>query len=190
MKKIWSVVVCGVSLCLSAMPALSAPVASSPAPAIIEVGFSPEGSAQRIVLDTIASAQKTLLLAAYSFTDPDVVRDLVVAKRRGVDVYVLVDEKANVSRGVTPTKSMHALNTLVSAGIAVRTIGAYPIHHDKYIVVDGKTVQTGSYNYSAAARNRNSENVLLIRNSPELATRYYEHFVNRWERGVPYKTNY
>ena len=178
------------ALCALMPSVLAAPVASAQQPMTIEVGFSPEGSAKAAVLQTIASAKKTLLLAAYSFTDPDVVRDLVVAKRRGVDVYVLVDEKANVTQGSRPSKSMHGLNTLVSAGIPVATISVYAIHHDKYIVVDGVTVETGSYNYSAAAKERNSENVIVIKNNPELALAYQQHFVSRWKQGVPYKPNY
>lgn len=47
------------------------------------------------------------------------------------------------------------------------------IHHNKVVVVDGSTVITGSFNFSASAE-RNAENVLVIRGVPDLAARYLE----------------
>ena len=50
----------------------------------IEVGFSPEGSAQKLVLRTIDAATSSIRVAAYVFTSPDVTRALIAAKQRGV----------------------------------------------------------------------------------------------------------
>lgn len=47
----------------------------------IEVGFSPEGSAQKLVLRTIDAATSSIRVAAYVFTSPDVTRALVAAKQ-------------------------------------------------------------------------------------------------------------
>ncbi|ECJ4170922.1 phospholipase D family protein, partial [Salmonella enterica subsp. enterica serovar Typhimurium] len=52
----------------------------------VKVGFSPEGSASALVLDTINSAESSIRMMAYSFTDPDVMHALAKAKKRGVDV--------------------------------------------------------------------------------------------------------
>jgi len=153
----------------------------------VEVDFSPEGSAQRLVLQTIHEAHRSIRLAGYSFTSPEVVRGLIDAKHRGVDVAIVVDAKANLSEG---GKGAHALSALVTAGIPVRTISVYPIHHDKYIVTDGANVETGSFNYSQAAANRNSENVLVIRNNPDLAARYLAQWESRWKQGQDFKAPY
>ncbi len=153
----------------------------------IEVGFSPEGSAERLVEKTIDSAQRSIRLAAYSFTSPEVVRGLINAKRRGVDVAVVADAKANISEG---GKGAHALSALVAAGIPVRVVSVYPIHHDKFVVTDGANVQTGSFNYSRAAADRNSENALLIRNNPDLAARYLAHWQDRWAKGQDFNPRY
>jgi len=64
-----------------------------------------------------------------------------------------------------------------------RADGRYAIHHDKYIVSDGRTVQTGSFNYSTAAAKANSENVIVVRDNPELAARYTRHWESRWGQG-------
>lgn len=153
----------------------------------IEVGFSPEGSAERLVEKTIDTAQRSIRLAAYSFTSPEVVRGLINAKRRGVDVAVVADAKANISEG---GKGAHALSALVTAGIPVRVVSVYSIHHDKFVVTDGANVQTGSFNYSRAAAERNSENALLIRNNPDLAARYLAHWQDRWSKGQDFSPRY
>ncbi|MFX4396927.1 hypothetical protein ABTA35_20190, partial [Acinetobacter baumannii] len=44
-----------------------------PPEAIVEVGFSPEGSAEALVLKTIDSARKQIRMMAYAFTSPKVV---------------------------------------------------------------------------------------------------------------------
>ena len=169
-----------------------AAVSAAPAPAgqaTIEVGFSPEGSAEALVVKTINSAKQSIRLAAYSFTSPEVVRALMAAKHRGVDVAVVVDRKNNISEDRSG-KARAALNLLVNAGIPTRTISVYPIHHDKFIVIDGLHIETGSFNYSQAAAQRNSENALVMWNSPAIAAKYLAHWQSRWERGVPYTSSY
>ncbi|MGU7843927.1 phospholipase D family nuclease [Burkholderia sp. AW33-5] len=154
-----------------------------------EVGFSPEGSATRLVADVLDRARSRVRLAAYTFTSPDVVRRLIAAKRRGVDVAVIADAKENTGgRGARAGQA--ALNLLVEAGIPVWTVSAYAIHHDKYIVADGKTVETGSYNYSTAAARRNSENAVVIANCPSVADAYEAHWQSRWAQGESYRASY
>jgi len=104
---------------------------------------------------------------------------LLAAKKRGVDVRIVVDEKGNKSKA-----SLAALNLVVNAGIPTRTISTYAIHHDKYIVSDERHVQNGSFNYSQAAAKSNSENVIVIWNNPELAASFLKHWESRYRQGV------
>jgi phosphatidylserine/phosphatidylglycerophosphate/cardiolipin synthase-like enzyme len=154
-----------------------------------EAGFSPEGSASRLVDHVIDSAQHSIRLAAYSFTSADVVRRLINAKQRGVDVAVIVDEKNNLVEDRSG-RARAALNLLVNAGIPTRTINVYPIHHDKYMVIDGKNVETGSFNYSAAAATRNSENALVLWDCPLMAEPYLNHWQSRWPQAADFHSNY
>lgn len=165
--------------------AIQSHIDTAPASARIESGFSPEGSAERLILKVINTSQKSIRLAAYSFTSPKVVRALADARKRGVDVRVVVDEK-----GTSSKSGIAALNLLVNAGIAVRTNAKYAIHHDKYIVSDGLHVQTGSYNYSQAASASNSENVMVVWHNTELAVSYLRHWQIRFDEGAQYRRNY
>ncbi|VVE85394.1 phospholipase D family nuclease [Pandoraea sputorum] len=164
-------------------PPASAPTAE--AARVAEVAFSPEAGGEALVLKVIDSAKTSIRLAGYLFTSPPVVRALLDAKQRGVDVAVAVDDK-----GTRSTAARQALNLLVNAGIPTRTVSVYAVHHDKYIVIDGLHVETGSFNYTVGAAKRNSENVLVLWNYPTLAAQYLAHWQSRWEQGQPYQPSY
>ncbi|MDB5827974.1 MAG: Phospholipase D/Transphosphatidylase [Variovorax sp.] len=151
----------------------------------IEVAFSPEAGAEALVLKVIGSAHQSLRLAGYSFTSPNVVRALIDARKRGVDVKVLVDDRGNRGKA-----SIAAMNLVAGAGIPLKVISIYAIHHDKYIVVDARHTQTGSFNYSQAAARSNSENALVVWNNPKLAADFTAHWDGRWAQGVLVEMSY
>lgn len=153
----------------------------------VQAGFSPEGSALQLVLNTIVTAQQSIRLMGYSFTSPEVTRALIQAKQRGIDVRVVLDWKANSAKG---SAGVAAMNLLANAGIPVRTVSQFKIMHDKVIITDGRNVETGSFNYSRAAANSNSENVLVIRDYPALAETYLKHWQSRWEMGRDWSGSY
>lgn len=161
----------------------------APTGAVVEVAFSPDGESEALVLKVINSAKSSIRLAAYSFTLPSVTRALVSAKQRGVDVAVIVDYRNNITDDRSG-KARQALNLLVNAGIPTRTISAFAIHHSKFLVSDGLSIQTGSLNYSQAAIKSNSENVLVIWNNPKLAAQYLKHWQNRYELGQDFHSSY
>ena len=82
------------------------------------------------------------------------------------------------------------MNLLVNAGIPTRTIHVYPIFHEKFIVVDDKTVEAGSFNYTAAASFRNIEDVLVIWDDSALAAIYLAHWQDRFDQGDDYASAY
>lgn len=66
----------------------------------VKVGFSPEGSASALVLDTINSAESSIRMMAYSFTDPDVMHALAKAKNAELTSVLLL-----MTREYEPGKS-------------------------------------------------------------------------------------
>lgn len=157
-----------------------------PATGEIEYAFSPRQGAERLVLKVIAAAHSELRMLAYSFTSAPVTAALLAARKRGVDVRVLVDHRNNLVQDRSG-KARAALGVLSLAGVQVRTISAYAIHHDKVIVADRSATQTGSFNFSAAAANSNSENVIVLWNNPAVAQGYLRHWQHNWRRGVDWK---
>ncbi|MEH5403182.1 phospholipase D family protein [Escherichia coli] len=150
----------------------------------IQAGFSPEGSAQQLIMRTISDAGQEIRLMGYTFTSPDIAHALVDARKRGVDVRVVLDAESNNKY------SRAAINTLVLAGIPVRTVSSYKILHDKVIITDRTNVETGSFNFSRAASRVNSENAIVIRNAPDIAKAYLKHWQSRWEQGKAWTLPY
>ncbi|CAN7780746.1 phospholipase D family protein [Cupriavidus necator] len=160
-----------------------------PATGTVEVAFSPNEGTQALVVRVIDSAKSEIRMLTYSFTSAPITAALLRAKKRGVDIAMVVDYKNNISEDRSG-KARAALGAVTNAGIKVRTINVYPIHHDKSICVDGTTVETGSFNYSDAAAHKNSENVLVMWNNPKLAAVYLKHWERNWGQGNPYQPAY
>jgi len=145
-----------------------------PAGAGYEVGFSPGGGAQAEVLKVINSAQHSLKMAAYELTSRPIGSALIEARIRGVNVQIILDAKAS--------KSKYSLGKkLIAAGLSVRKDSRYSIFHHKFIVVDDRTVETGSFNYTHAADHSNAENALVLWNVPQLARQFLQEWQRAWD---------
>lgn len=55
--------------------------------------------------------------------------------------------------------------------------------HNKYIIIDKKTVETGSFNYTDNAERRNAKNVIVIKNNVTLAKRFMKDWEKLWNAG-------
>lgn len=148
-----------------------------------DVGFSPEGTGLQQVLTVINGAKKSIHVAAYSFTSKPIAQALLQASKRGVDVKVIADQKSNSGK-------YSATTYLANNKIQVKLDGNYPIFHHKFMVVDGNTLETGSFNYSAAAANKNAENVLVLHSIPSLAQTYDAEWNKLWNEAQPLAPNY
>lgn len=148
--------------------------------------FTPGGDCIDVIVAQVGAARQQVLVQAYSFTSSAVVRALIDAKRRGVDVRAILD-KSNVCRDEDhcTKKSAIAADSLVLARVPVLVDFQHPIAHNKIIVIDGVTGLTGSYNFSAQAE-RNAENLLVI-NDAALARRYAANWQAHAGHSEPYR---
>jgi phosphatidylserine/phosphatidylglycerophosphate/cardiolipin synthase-like enzyme len=157
----------------------SAPCFGNPPP---EVAFSPDHGATELVVRTIESARATVRVAAYSFTSKPIAEALLDDEKRGIDVKVVVD-KSNATARYT------AATFLANQGVPVRIDYKYAIMHDKFIVVDGETVETGSFNFTSAAQFHNAENVIVL-HDPAVAQRYGQEWERLWDESEEWKAPY
>jgi phosphatidylserine/phosphatidylglycerophosphate/cardiolipin synthase-like enzyme len=74
---------------------------------------------------------------------------------------------------------LHPAGAPVPSGVLVRVDYRYAIMHDKLVVVDGATVESGSFNFTASAETRNAENVLVL-HDPTAAQEYGQG----WDQSV------
>ncbi len=63
------------------------------------------------------------------------------------------------------------------------------IAHNKVIIIDGKIVETGSFNFTYSAQHRNAENVLVIADQ-QLAQAYARNWQIRQSHSVKMSSNH
>ncbi len=151
----------------------------------IRLCFTPGEDCTGLIVAEVGSAKREVLVQAYSFTSPEIVKALAGAKRRGVDVRVILD-KSNACEdgGGCEKKGAIAADTLRIVKVPVRIDSAHAIAHNKVMVLDGQRVLTGSFNFTKAAQERNAENLLVIAD-PALAQRYSEKWRQHAEHSDP-----
>jgi phosphatidylserine/phosphatidylglycerophosphate/cardiolipin synthase-like enzyme len=156
-------------LILAAAPATTQPTTAPATQALIEAHFSPEEKIAPTIVKLIDSAQHSIDVAAFEFSHPDIAAALIRANDRGVQIGFVMDYRES-------RLSTCRAKELIDAGIDVLTRHQRGVQHNKYMIIDEQIVMTGSYNYSPSADERNSENLLVIRDSPEIAAEFVKDF--------------
>ena len=133
----------------------------------VQVFFSPDGNCDEHVIQAINSANNSIDIAMYSFTLDEIGEAVVKAKQRGVRVRVVV-EKQQVSKYSEYWR-------MIENNVSVFNDTNSGFMHDKFAVIDGKIVLTGSYNWTKHATYSNNENLIII-NSKEVASEYEQEF--------------
>ncbi|RQO68271.1 endonuclease [Aquitalea sp. FJL05] len=172
MKPLRNYLLASLLAALLACPATQA--ATRPVISQSEVAFAPDPAALQLVLKAIQSARRSIHVAAYVFTSKPVAQALLAAQHAGIEVAVVADRKENSGR-------YSATRFLADQQLPVRLNARYAIFHHKFMIIDAMHVQTGSFNYSAAAAGKNAENVLVVWNAPELAARYEQQWQRLWQ---------
>ena len=136
---------------------------------LIVTHFSPKGGCTNAIVNELATARSEILVQAYSFTCPDIAKALIAATGRRVTVTVLLDRS-------NEAESYSALGDLAKHGVRVFIDSCHAIAHNKVMVIDSRTVITGSFNFTRQAEHQNAENLLILRNYRELAILYRANF--------------
>lgn len=138
-----------------------------------DVCFTPNPKCLSLIVKQIETAKTSILVQAYSFTDPLIGQALVNAKQRGVSVKILLDKSNKKGK-------YSQISFMKKAQIPTLIDPCSGIAHNKVMIIDAQTVITGSYNFSHNAYARNAENVLVIYNE-EIAKKYAHNWKTRWE---------
>jgi len=129
-----------------------------------------------LLLDLINRANRSIHVMIYSFTLDDLADALIAAHSRGIEVKVLVEKDNAYIRG-------SEIEKLIESDVEVALDSNPYLMHHKVMIIDGKIVVTGSYNWSWSAENRNDENIIVIINE-EIATKYEEEFNRLWSEAA------
>ncbi len=146
----------------------------------IRTCFTPGGSCESLIVDEIQDAKSSIRLQVYSFTSKPITQSLLEAHKRGVKIEILCDRSQQKEK-------YSKIHDLESSGIATYIDRVDGLAHNKTIIVDDKTVITGSYNFTYSAQNRNSENLLIIK-SDDISKAYLKNWQKRMEGATPIKS--
>lgn len=141
-----------------------------------QVCFTPGQSCLLLIQKALREAKREIHVQAYGFSQTKIVQELINATHRGVKVVVLLDKSQKTARY---SQARYLTGTLIKVFFDEKPA----IAHNKIIIVDGKTVITGSYNFTQAAEKKNAENLLVITSS-KLAALYEENFQKRLKLSV------
>jgi phosphatidylserine/phosphatidylglycerophosphate/cardiolipin synthase-like enzyme len=145
----------------------------------IKVYFSPKGGCTEAVVDALSRARSTVLAQAYSFTSAPIAKALTDAYRRGVKIQVILD-KSN------QTDKYSAATFTQNYGIPTFIDDRHAIAHNKIMVIDGRTILTGSFNFTKQAEENNAENLLVI-DDAALAAKYTANWKAHLAHSKPYR---
>jgi phosphatidylserine/phosphatidylglycerophosphate/cardiolipin synthase-like enzyme len=143
------------------------------------VYFSPHGGATDAMVREVNAATQQILVQAYTFTSAPIAKALVEAHQRGLKILVVLD-KSN------ETEKYSAATFLLNAGIQTLIDDQHAIAHNQVMVIDSATVITGSFNFTKAAEEKNAENVLVMKDAPELVTAYEANIQAHAAHAHPY----
>jgi len=135
--------------------------------------YNEGGGIDDLLITDINNAENEILVAIYSLTN-DRIRDAIInAYKRGLRVLIYTDEKELFKDDMKIIKE---------TGIQVLSDeDTHALMHDKFTIIDQKTVWSGSCNYTYYAFYRNNENLVKIRSS-KIAKVYRDEFFELWNR--------
>jgi phosphatidylserine/phosphatidylglycerophosphate/cardiolipin synthase-like enzyme len=137
--------------------------------------FSPDGIGMPLVLYGIYSARQSIHMLAYVLTYRPLLEALAQKARDGVAVTVVVDYNENIAND-RDGYIRRGLAYLAGSGATVCAIDRFKLLHDKSMVLDARSVQTGSINYTAAGARSNSEDAVIEWNDLGSAASFEQHF--------------
>jgi phosphatidylserine/phosphatidylglycerophosphate/cardiolipin synthase-like enzyme len=159
-----------------------------------DVVFSPKPSIAEShlarIADLIMSAQDTIDIAIYSYSNAQIAAALKDRAAHGVEIRFIFDT-ASEDRKVVDDAARAATSSgrIEADGIDVRWVNQ-TMHH-KLLIVDGPrddkdradtaTVVMGSANWSASAATSFDENTIIINGNAEVAAAYQHEFDRLWK---------
>lgn len=135
----------------------------------VETYFSPDDGVSQHLVKLIESADQSIYFLAYSYTSDDLAQAMIARHKAGVEVRGVMDESQYKSNTGT------AYDLLRQEGIEVRLDSIPGLLHHKVIIIDGKAVAFGSYNFSRNAEKINDENIVIVFN-PAIAQKFVTEF--------------
>ena len=144
----------------------------------ITVLFSPEDDCIGAIVEELNAATRSIHVRAYVLTSDAIGDALVAAKQRGLEVRVISERKL-------PRRDGGVLERLVRSKVAVRVDALPSDAHNEIIIIDRSAVITGSVRSSGLGLARSTDNLLIIKDYPEVARRFNQNWARHLKPSLP-----
>ena len=158
----------GSAFALESLPGVDGQI-SSP-----EILYSPEDHPADRLVALYGAAQKSIYLAIYGLTYPPIIKALIAAHKRGVDVRVITDRQKLDDR-----HQRVGLETLRLAGIPIKVNTHDGLMHIKQAIIDERFNTSGSLNQTTSAARYNDERLDIL-HDPVSTRRAHDKFLKMW----------
>ncbi|HLF74663.1 MAG TPA: phospholipase D-like domain-containing protein [Anaerolineales bacterium] len=149
----------------------------------VDVLFSPDDFVVSRLTQLLGGAEKSIHFLAYAFASTELGSIIREKAAQGVAVTGIL-EADPVSRDQPIANQVEEWNLFQQAGLDVRLDGKPEVMNHKIIIIDGRIVVVGSYDFTYRAENENDENVLIIHNEA-IAQKFIEEFERIRSRSQP-----
>ncbi|WPX97800.1 phospholipase D-like domain-containing protein [Candidatus Fokinia crypta] len=140
--------------------------------ALKNVCFSPSNCCENNVIELTNKTLHSIDIAVYSLTNMRIYDALIDAKKRGVKIRIISDKLQSGGK-------FSLIPVLKSMGFNVRVNKKVKIEHNKFSIFDKSIMLTGSYNWTKAATDGNSENCIVDKRK-RIISRYTKRFEELW----------
>jgi phosphatidylserine/phosphatidylglycerophosphate/cardiolipin synthase-like enzyme len=134
--------------------------------------FTQKGDCTDTIVKAIRRARSEILVQAHSFTCAAIADALADARRRGVLVTILLD------RG-SEKQTYSELKDLSQKGLLPFVSNQHQRLHDQVLVIDRRTVITGSFPFTAQEGKDNAANIVVLNKQDELAAEFRRNFLKQ-----------
>ncbi len=141
--------------------------------------YSPFENLEKIDRERLESAQHTVDIAMYAFTDRYLAEELVKLARRGVQIRLYRDRQQyedEQRNRVTTTGMLRDQH-----GIQIRIKGSPELMHLKAYVIDGLLLRDGSANWSPGGLKRQDNNAYFTTDPAQVGA-FRQAFEQMWNR--------
>ena len=146
--------------------------------------YSPFENLEQIDRERLDSAQHTVDIAMYAFTDRYVAEELVKLSRRGVQIRLYRDRQQYEEEQHNSGQRNRGTTTEMLRGehnIQIRVKGSHELMHLKAYVIDGSLLRDGSANWSPSGLKRQDNNVHFT-SDPAQVEAFRRIFEQMWNR--------
>lgn len=128
------------------------------------------------IVPLLKNSKKYIYVPAFTITHDEFANELINAKKRGVDVKIIIDA-TNVYSKKSKVKELRG------AGVPLKVENYAGKLHSKSIIIDDKYIVAGSMNFTNSGENKNDENVLIVEDMP--LSKFYKGFFEYLWKKIP-----